>query len=54
MPAIVSLFMLHAVIAFHETRIQHPDEISTHMMDTCTTITTENILTKDLSTFKTI
>lgn len=26
--------MLHAIIAFHEIRIQHPDEISTPMMDT--------------------
>lgn len=39
------------IIAFHETRIQHPDEIPTPIMDTRITITTENILTKDLSTF---
>lgn len=39
------------IIAFHETRIQHPDEIPTPIMHTRITITTENILTKDLSTF---
>ena len=42
--------------AFCETRIQHPDEIPTPMMDTCILLLrqkTSVILTKDLSTSKT-